>query len=283
MAEQVTRGVFTTGHRVVEGKNGIVVGTQRVLAIDSGTDTCEGQEMVDLVHGLGRAPSYLALTHGHGDHAYGAAAFRAASVDVLSHASCSRVIERHLSLRLERSGRARAAVAPEIAWPTITFPDQLRLDLGGKHVRLFHTPGHSADSVCVYVEEDRVLFGGDTVVTAIVPAFGGGNSQQMEASLRRLAALEIKVLVPGHGPVIRGAPAAREWLEWMADYLSSLRRHVSASLAAGRDAAAIVEALDYDSFLGRRHQGAARQLVREELAGRYAGRSLIEGVPANTG
>ncbi|MFN8539569.1 MAG: hypothetical protein U0232_19080 [Thermomicrobiales bacterium] len=41
--------------------------------------------------------------------------------------------------------------------------------------------------------EDRALFAGDTVVTGIVPAIGQGDSRQMEASLRRLAALEIAI------------------------------------------------------------------------------------------
>ena len=39
---------------------------------------------------------------------------------------------------------------------------------------------------CALLEEDRVLCGGDTVVTGIVPAIADGDSRLLEATLRRL-------------------------------------------------------------------------------------------------
>lgn len=91
----------------------------------------------------------------------------------------------------------------QITWPTITFADELYLDLGDKHLHLFPTPGHSQDSISIYVEEEKLLIAGDSVVIGIVPAIGDGNSVVLEASLRKLAALDIEVMIPGgHGAVV---------------------------------------------------------------------------------
>lgn len=67
--------------------------------------------------------------------------------------------------------------------------------------KVLHTPGHTEGSVCLYAEEEGVLFSGDTLFQA---GFGrtdlaGGSSTAMRRSLRQLLALprETRVL-PGH-------------------------------------------------------------------------------------
>ncbi len=71
----------------------------------------------------------------------------------------------------------------------------------------------------VFLEEDRVLCGGDTVVSAIVPASADGDSRQLEATLRQRISLAAELLIPGHGRVLRGSRVINEHLEWMANYL----------------------------------------------------------------
>jgi glyoxylase-like metal-dependent hydrolase (beta-lactamase superfamily II) len=77
------------------------------------------------------------------------------------------------------------------------------------------TPGHSADSVCL-IWEDRVGFTGDTVLGAgsVFIAPGEGSLSEYLASLRRLRALSLEVLCPGHGPYVWD-PAAKldEYIE----------------------------------------------------------------------
>lgn len=68
--------------------------------------------------------------------------------------------------------------------------------------RVLHTPGHTPGSVCLYREEEKVLFSGDTLFRA---GFGrtdlaGGSMHQLLSSLRTLLALPRDVRVyPGHG------------------------------------------------------------------------------------
>jgi cyclase len=270
MIEEVVPGIYTSDHPVAEGKNGIVFGDRAVLAIDTGNSPEDGQAMVEFIRAQGREPDWLLLTHGHGDHVGGGPAF--GNCLVFAHHDASDTIRRTV-LRERREGSADTADAG-VPWPAVTFAGDLRLDLGGRHVRCFHTPGHSADSICAYVEEDRVLFGGDTAVTGIVPAFGDGDSRLLEATLRRLAGVPAEILVAGHGPVLRGRNRIHDWLLWMAGYLAAVRDYVERAHQSGVTEEAIVQSLDFGRFIGgrlpperhgmlRRHQNTARAMLRE--------------------
>jgi glyoxylase-like metal-dependent hydrolase (beta-lactamase superfamily II) len=62
--------------------------------------------------------------------------------------------------------------------------------------QVLHTPGHSADSICLYCRTDKVLFSGDTLSRIMSP--GGRYSKAFLRSLERLATLDIRVIYGGH-------------------------------------------------------------------------------------
>src|SRR5690606_2366558 len=70
------------------------------------------------------------------------------------------------------------------------------LDAGGPRLQVLHTPGHSADSVCFYLEDEGVLFTGDTIL-------GGTTTtvQDLAAYMRSLTMLQnlpnLRVICPG--------------------------------------------------------------------------------------
>jgi glyoxylase-like metal-dependent hydrolase (beta-lactamase superfamily II) len=64
------------------------------------------------------------------------------------------------------------------------------LDLGGRQLRVVHTPGHSPDSICLLDEANGLLFGGDTINTGPIYAqLEGSDVEDFAASTRRLAGL----------------------------------------------------------------------------------------------
>ncbi|MDA0353016.1 MAG: MBL fold metallo-hydrolase [Chloroflexi bacterium] len=76
------------------------------------------------------------------------------------------------------------------------------IDLGeGVRVQVMATPGHSVDSLCYYIEEEGVLFTGDTLLgssTTTVSDLGA-----YRQSLQRLLDLpNLKVICPGHGKIV---------------------------------------------------------------------------------
>lgn len=72
---------------------------------------------------------------------------------------------------------------------------------GGPTVQVLHTPGHSVDSLCYYIEEEGVLFTGDTLLgstTTTVQDLGA-----YRETLQRLLELpNLNVICPGHGPLV---------------------------------------------------------------------------------
>ena len=208
--EQVADGVFATDHAVAEGKNAVVIGTRAALPIDAGTYSEEGDLMAALVRAEGYDVSRFALTHGHGDHVLGADAFRAC--EVFAHDLTPSVIRKQVPGWASRWECSEAEAASRVVWPTVTYSNELTVELGEKPVRFFPTPGHSIDGVSALVVQDRVLIAGDSVVTGIVPAIGDGDSRTLESSLRTLEGMDVGTLIPGHGPVIYGGDAIRDWI-----------------------------------------------------------------------
>jgi glyoxylase-like metal-dependent hydrolase (beta-lactamase superfamily II) len=194
----------------------------------------------------------------------GSGAFRDA--EVFARDLTPEVMRRQVAAVSRKSGRTETELAAELAWPTVTFSAELSLDLGGRTARFFPTPGHSPDSTCVYVVEDRVLFAGDTVVTGIVPAIGDGSGTVLEASLARLADLEIEVLVPGHGPVIAGRARVRDWVAWQARYLAEILEWVRDQLQRGASREAIPDRAEFGCFVGDRLAREAHQMESRHRA-----------------
>ena len=102
------------------------------------------------------------------------------------------------------------------------------------------TPGHSADSVCLLF--GRVCFTGDTVLgegsVFITP--GEGSLSAYLDSLRRLRALDLEVLCPGHGPYVWDPAAKLD--EYLAHRLERERRLVAALEAGLRTSDELLDA-----------------------------------------
>ena len=76
------------------------------------------------------------------------------------------------------------------------------LDGGSAKLRALHTPGHSPESFCFYLEDEGVLFTGDTILGSTTTSVQDlGAYMQSLARIRDLPNLQ--VICPGHGPLVR--------------------------------------------------------------------------------
>jgi glyoxylase-like metal-dependent hydrolase (beta-lactamase superfamily II) len=154
--------------------------------VDAGVGDPRHLDALDEALG-GAALAQVILTHGHSDHASGAAAI----ADRMRHV---RFCKMPCS---ERDGRWG------VAWTAIAGGDTIAA--GDAVLTAVHTPGHAPDHLCFWHGDTRTLFGGDLAIagtTVYVPQAPHGDLTAYLASLERVLVLGPARILPAHGPVI---------------------------------------------------------------------------------
>jgi cyclase len=200
--ERVSNNIYVfTSEVYAQVTAGAVVTEEGVILIDTLPFPTESREMATFLERASRpGVRYVILTHYHADHTYGSYLFPQA--DVVAHAKCLELLEK-LGQPALKAAQAEEPELEEVSirLPNITFDEgEISLQLGGRVMRLIHSPGHTPDGVMVHVEDDRVLFSSDAVMP--VPAIVDGNTDVLRESLKKVVELPIENLVQGHGEVI---------------------------------------------------------------------------------
>ncbi len=244
----------------LDGTNSyLIFGRTSALVIDPGPlDEHHLDALVAAAKTRGVPIHGIAVTHGHPDHAPGAASLRARTgAPVYAH------------------GKARFS-------HDVTLGDGDTIDRTDVQLRAFDTPGHADDHLVFWLPDDGALFTGDVVVgrgtVVIAPPRG-----DMRAYLRTLRRLrddfpDARVIYGGHG---EPATAPRDKLDEYIAHRIERERQLLAVLAAGErtipelvatvyhDVSRIVwpaaarQVLAYLIALEREHQVRARTLERE--------------------
>ena len=81
--------------------------------------------------------------------------------------------------------------------------DGQTLNLADRLFEVIHAPGHTSDSICLYCEQDAVIFSGDT--SLIIPTANGSYQKDFITAFERIARRNITAIYPGHGrPITNG-------------------------------------------------------------------------------
>ncbi len=135
----------------------------------------------------------ILLTHGHFDHAGGAAHLKALSgAPLYVHEKDSAML-----CGPRESHAARFGFPFEACTPDVLFTDNQHFTWGSLSVRVLATPGHTEGSSCFLIGD--CLFSGDTLFCGTVGIFERENKIKMQTSLKRLRNLPPHTRVyPGH-------------------------------------------------------------------------------------
>ena len=202
LRERVSKDIYVfTSDIYAQVTAGAIMTHDGAVLVDSLPFPVETHEMAEFIARICRpGVRYVILTHYHADHAYGAYLFPQA--DLVAHAQCQTLLK-DIGVPTLVAAKAEEPELEdvEIRLPDITFEDgDVGLRLGGRLLRLIHSPGHTPDMVMVYVEDDRVLFASDVVLP--VPSIVGGDVDALRVSLRKVAELPVENMVQGHGEII---------------------------------------------------------------------------------
>lgn len=143
----------------------LVCGSERALLIDTGSGI---GDLRAFVQGLTSLPLTVLCTHGHVDHAGGAAQFD----QVYLHPADWDLATNHASRDMKRgylehtapeasANIADADILPARGAPWQPLTDGQTFILGGVTVRIRALPGHTQGMCCTLIEEERALILGD--------------------------------------------------------------------------------------------------------------------------
>jgi cyclase len=114
-------------------------------------------------------------------------------------------------------------------YPTRTYRGTLTLNLGGREVRLTSITGDASHSTMAFLPAERLLLTGDALVAPVTWTAQSYAMSPWIDSLRQMAALHPRLIVPGHGPLMRDL----DYLNLVVAYMESARAQVRAALAGG--------------------------------------------------
>ncbi len=149
----------------------LVYGKKYAMAVDGGADG----EILSFINSRNLNLLFVTNTHGHADHTSGN--------EALLHESNARL------LRYE-----------EI--------ENTEIELEGRKLKVYNTPGHTADSLCFHV--DNVLITGDTLFNGTIGNCFSGDAEGFYQSIKRIMSLsESTVIYAGHDYVEEAMNFAR--------------------------------------------------------------------------
>jgi glyoxylase-like metal-dependent hydrolase (beta-lactamase superfamily II) len=207
---------------------------------------------------------YIALTHGHPDHAGGTAQLATAT---------QAAIYAHPKSKIARQA---------------DLPLETEFVTGAVGLHVIDAPGHTFDHVVFYSAAGRALFTGDTILgegtTVIAPP--GGAMRPYLATLRRLANEfgHARIIYGGHGPPVEDAQA--KIAEYVAHRAMRAEQIVSALRSGSRTIPDLVRTI-YSAQRVPLWPVMARQilahLIAMEQEGRVASRPATRNLTADEG
>jgi glyoxylase-like metal-dependent hydrolase (beta-lactamase superfamily II) len=102
--------------------------------------------------------------------------------------------------------------------PALSFDRDITFDLGNREVQVkFLGRGNTAGDTVVNLPKERIVATGD-LLDHPVPYLGGGFPPEQIETLKRIAALDVQTIVPGHGDVLHD----KEFLNMTVEFLETV-------------------------------------------------------------
>jgi len=202
--------------------DGIIVGTTGVIVVDTKTTPDSEKEVIaEIAKITPKAVKTAIITHSDGDHANGLAAFPA-GLTIIAQENCKKEM-------VASAGNRNPA--PQDRLPTKTYNKTDKMTIDGVHIRLFHwANAHTSGDTVVYLPDQKVVFGGDLLVTNRPDTFIHVEKQGSAAgwieSAKGMLSLDADTYLTGHGNMMTKAELQQK-LDLIVDKYNKIKAMVA--------------------------------------------------------
>ena len=215
---------------MVEGEGGNII-------IDTTDDVSQAREVLSEFQKINQNPiEAIIYTHNHGDHVFGASEFYNAQEEkplVIAHSTTAQNVEKILGIinpiialrsgkmfgtNLDENELINVGLGPYLSAgrsspgyiaPTMTFEKELKIEIAGHKVELYHAPGETDDQLFVWFPELSALMPGDNFYTTFPNLYTIRGTSHRDVvgwvnSIDKMRSLDPQQLFPSHTMPILG-------------------------------------------------------------------------------
>ncbi len=232
--KELTPGVYALLNSIPGVDNsGFVVGEKGVLVIDAHISVPMARRIQERVREVTDKPiRYLVNSNYHGDHTFGNCAFPAETSIIQQRETAARTpyMREEFEFMLPAVNNDTAIFeGVTLRLADIVFDEYLRIDLGGQIVELhWFGPANTPGDTIIYVPSAKAAWTGNMTGGSFGLALESDAPTFLGTLTRFIQTIEVKTLIPGHGPVLEPSILWQYML-----YFSQLTIDVRKALSAG--------------------------------------------------